>query len=135
MNDAFDNKRNQADENEANEKGENQRIEKEAKTKIQHCTTEFIHVVVTESLNQAFKRLNKPMDNTPQTIEGQDIVNALNELGFERYNYCVKKLNDLYSEHKEKNKKKLGRPSTKKRASADDANGSETTNSKRQKIN
>ncbi len=80
---------------------ESSKISKDAKDLMQECSSEFISFITSEACDRCLQEKRK-------TITGEDIIWALNKLGFEPY---VDSLNLYLSKHREafrgQNKKEL----------------------------
>lgn len=59
------------------------KLSKDAKETFQECVTEFISFITSEASERCSEEKRK-------TINGEDIVNALNALGFEHYTPILK---------------------------------------------
>lgn len=77
----------------------NCKLSKDAKELFQEILTEFICFVSSEAADSANK-------NNRKTILGSDILDSLNELGFEHYNEILKEYLNKIKQHHEYNFKK-----------------------------
>jgi len=67
------------------------KISKEARETVQECVSEFISFITSEACERC-KNGNR------KTINGDDLLQALNNLGFDRY---IENLNVYYSKYKD----------------------------------
>ncbi|CEM03312.1 unnamed protein product [Vitrella brassicaformis CCMP3155] len=70
----------------------NAKIAKDAKETMQECVTEFIAFITSEASEKCLLEKRK-------TLGGDDIINALGNLGFEKYQEPLRKYLDRYREH------------------------------------
>lgn len=67
------------------------KISKEARETVQECVSEFISFITSEACE-------KCKSNNRKTINGDDLLFALNQLGFDRY---IENLNLYYQKYKD----------------------------------
>ena len=72
------------------------KLSKEAKETFQECVSEFISFITSEATDKCNQEKRK-------TINGEDIIFALSNLGFEHYNNILKTYLEKYREAQKSN--------------------------------